>query len=64
MAVPSEDYSRQPPCSARFFGEGRQTEDAQQSKKKDYENENSKFRFRAQEPIRTTGWGKGRAAAD
>ena len=40
MAVPSEDYSRQPPCCAGFFGEGREAENAQ-SKKKDYENKNN-----------------------
>jgi hypothetical protein len=44
------------PVSAGIFGEGRETENAQQSKKKDYENK-SKFRFRAQEPDRTA-WEK------
>ena len=33
-AVPSEDYSRWPPCSAGFLGEGRETETEQQSTKK------------------------------
>ena len=33
-AVPSEDHSRWPPCSAVFFSEGRKTETEQQSTKK------------------------------
>jgi len=54
MAVPSEDYSRQPPCSAGFFVKGERPR-THSSKKKDYENK-YKFRFRAQEPDRTAHW--------
>jgi len=50
--VPSEDYSHWPLGSAGFSVEGRETENAQQSKKKDYENK-YKFRFKAPEPDRT-----------
>jgi hypothetical protein len=51
MAVPSEDYSRQPPCFARLFVKGERPR-THRAKKKDYENKN-KFRFRAPEPDRT-----------
>jgi hypothetical protein len=43
------------PVFAGFFGEGRQTENAKQSKKKDYENKEKfsfSFGFRALEPDR------------
>ena len=39
-AVPSEDYSRWPPCSAGLLGEGRETETEQPSKKKTMKTQN------------------------
>jgi hypothetical protein len=50
-AVPSEDYSRWPPCAAGFFVKGERPR-THSSKKKDYENK-YKFRFKAPEPDRT-----------
>ena len=38
--MPSEDYSRWPPCSAGFLGEGRETETEQPSKKKTMKTQN------------------------
>jgi hypothetical protein len=53
-AVPSEDYSRAPPCSAGFLtGEGRETGLSSRAQKKDHENEtkqNPKSKLRAPEP--------------
>ena len=38
--MPSEDYSRWPPCYAGFWGEGRETETEQPSKKKTMKTQN------------------------
>jgi hypothetical protein len=46
-----------------FSVEGRETENAQQSKKKDYENK-YKFRFKAPEPDRTVERTENTVAAD
>ena len=47
-----------------FSVEGRETENAQQSKKKDYENTKYKFSFKAPEPDRTVERKNNTVAAD
>jgi len=61
--VPSEDYSTGRLARQAFSVEGRETENAQQSKKKDYENKYN-FRFEAQEPDRTVERTENSVAAD